>query len=65
MRYDPSIERVPSSRRRLLRFVFSNQPRWVSVLMRIRDAWVAGFGLKTAKDLVAPGKPVAAAHVER
>jgi hypothetical protein len=35
----------------LARFMFSHQPAWVGKLLRIRDALVAGFGLKTAKGL--------------
>jgi len=32
----------------LARFVFSHQPTWIIVLTKIRDAIVAGFGLKTS-----------------
>ena len=39
----------------LARFVFAHQPRLVSVLMRIRDALVGGFGLKTASSLSSVG----------
>ena len=39
----------------LARFVFAHQPRWISILMGIRDALVAGFGLKTAKSLKSVG----------
>jgi len=39
----------------LARFVFSQQASWVAGLMRMRDALVAGFGIKTAKQL--EGKP--------
>jgi Protein of unknown function (DUF2867) len=35
----------------LARFMFSHQAAWVGKLLRIRDALVAGFGLKTAKGL--------------
>jgi hypothetical protein len=38
----------------LARFVFDNQPAWVDTLMGLRDTLVAGFGLKTAKQLSAP-----------
>ncbi len=38
---------------RLARFLFSQQPTWVGQLMKVRDALVAGFGLKTAKQLAA------------
>lgn len=39
----------------LARFMFANQAPWVGWLMALRDALVAGFGLKTAKQLSAPG----------
>lgn len=35
----------------LARFMFANQPSWVSTLMGVRDSVVAGFGLKTVKHL--------------
>jgi hypothetical protein len=35
----------------LARFIFGNQPSWVSKLMRMRDLIAARFGLKTAKRL--------------
>lgn len=35
----------------LARFIFSHQPAWVAALMQVRDAMVACFGLKTAKQL--------------
>ena len=35
----------------LARFMFSHQAAWVGKLLRVRDALVAGFGLKTAKRL--------------
>ncbi|MET3129855.1 hypothetical protein AAKU55_000096 [Oxalobacteraceae bacterium GrIS 1.11] len=35
----------------LARFMFGGQPRWVGVLMRLRDAMVAAFGLKTARQM--------------
>jgi hypothetical protein len=38
----------------LARFVLSQQAPWVAGLMRVRDALVAGFGLKTSKQLQAP-----------
>jgi Protein of unknown function (DUF2867) len=37
----------------LARYVFENQPAWVDTLMGLRDTLVAGFGLKTAKQLAA------------
>ena len=39
----------------LARFVFAHQPQWVSILMRIRDVLVGGFGLKTASSLSSVG----------
>ena len=39
----------------LARFIFSQQAPWISGLMRVRDALVAGFGLKTAKHLMPLG----------
>jgi Protein of unknown function (DUF2867) len=35
----------------LARFMFSHQAAWVGKLLRVRDALVAGFGLKTARRL--------------
>jgi hypothetical protein len=35
----------------LARFIFSHQPLWIAGLMKIRDIVVAGFGLKTARNL--------------
>ena len=35
----------------LARFIFAHQAPWISSLMMVRDALVAGFGLKTAKHL--------------
>lgn len=35
----------------LARFIFSVQPAWIGALTSVRDAIVAGFGLKTAKHL--------------
>ncbi len=35
----------------LARFIFSHQPAWISRLVTVRDALVAGLGLKTAKQL--------------
>lgn len=35
----------------LARFIFSRQSIWVGALLTVRDALVAGFGLKTAKHL--------------
>jgi hypothetical protein len=35
----------------LARFIFAEQPAWIGALIQVRDAIVAGFGLKTAKHL--------------
>jgi hypothetical protein len=35
----------------LARFILSNQAGWVAQLMRLRDALVARFGIKTSKEL--------------
>jgi len=35
----------------LARFIFSHQPSWIGKLIQVRDMIVAGFGLKTAKQL--------------
>ena len=35
----------------LARFIFAGQPAWIAALMRLRDAIVAGLGLKTARQL--------------
>jgi hypothetical protein len=35
----------------LARFVFAQQPPWIAALMRVRDALVAGFGIKTSHQL--------------
>ena len=37
----------------LARFIFARSPRWVGHLMRVRDAIVSVFGLKTARQLQA------------
>ena len=36
----------------LARFIFSQQSPWISGLMKVRDALVAGFGLKTSAQLM-------------
>jgi hypothetical protein len=41
----------------LARFLFSHQAPWVAGLLRLRDALVAGFGLKTAAQLAKAGGP--------
>ena len=44
----------------LARFIFSVQPSWIGALTDVRDAIVAGFGLKTAKHLATlAGDPAA------
>ena len=48
----PGTTRSPEA---LARFVFAHQPLWISILMRIRDALVAGLGLKTARSLSSVG----------
>ncbi len=35
----------------LARFMFTHQPAWIGMLMRVRDALVTAFGLKTGKHL--------------
>ncbi len=35
----------------LARFIFTQQPPWIGRLMRVRDALVAGLGLKTSRQL--------------
>ncbi|CAE6805628.1 hypothetical protein R69927_06425 [Paraburkholderia domus] len=44
----------------LARFLFAHQPAWVAKLLSLRDALVARFGIKTAKQLRA-----AASHASR
>lgn len=46
----------------LARYLFSQQAPWIGALMKVRDVLVAGFGLKTARQLASPG---AAAHPDR
>ena len=38
----------------LARFIFGQQAPWVAKLMRVRDALVAGFGIKTSRQLQNP-----------
>lgn len=40
----------------LARFLFSQQPAWIRGLVKMRDALVAGFGLKTARYLESLGE---------
>jgi len=46
----------------LARFMFAQQPVWISALLRLRDLLVAGFGLKTAAQLAALGEQGGAAE---
>lgn len=39
----------------LARFIFSQQAPWITGLMKVRDALVAGFGLKTSNRLTSLG----------
>ena len=39
----------------LARFIFSQQAPWITGLMKVRDALVAGFGLKTSTQLTSLG----------
>jgi hypothetical protein len=39
----------------LARFIFAHHAPWINRLMTVRDALVAGFGLKTAKHLASLG----------
>ena len=41
----------------LARFIFSHQASWIRGLLKVRDALVAGVGLKTAKHLASLGDP--------
>ena len=47
--------RLPSDASRnpvvLARFIFAEQPSWIGALIQLRDAIVAGLGLKTARHL--------------
>ncbi len=47
----------------LARFMFSHQAAWVGKLMRLRDALVAGFGLKTAKRLAESARSQSDKHL--
>ena len=52
-----SIELPPEAStnpERLARFIFAQQPAWIRNLTAVRDALVAGFGLKTARHLGSP-----------
>jgi hypothetical protein len=47
----------------LARFIFLHQPRWIGKLTSVRDAMVAGFGLKTARHLATLAGDARAARV--
>jgi len=47
----------------LARFIFSEQPSWIGALTKVRDAIVAGFGLKTAKHLATLSSDPAAKRI--
>jgi len=47
----------------LARFIFSVQPPWIGALTNVRDAIVAGFGLKTAKHLATLSSDPAARRI--
>lgn len=47
----------------LARFIFSHQPSWIGALTKVRDAIVAGFGLKTAKHLATLSGDAAASRI--
>ncbi len=47
----------------LARFVFSHQPAWIGGLLKVRDMLVAGFGLKTSKQLASLGENAKLARV--
>jgi hypothetical protein len=47
----------------LARFIFSVQPSWIGVLTNLRDAIVAGFGLKTAAHLATLSSDPAARRI--
>lgn len=54
---------VAANPEQLARYMFENQPAWVNTLMGVRDTVVAGFGLKTAKQLSAPSANTAKKRV--
>jgi hypothetical protein len=53
-------QRDPES---LARFMFARQPGWVAALLGLRDLLVAGFGLKTARQLQQTGQSAPRQHV--
>lgn len=47
----------------LARFIFAQQPAWIGKLTKLRDLIVAGFGLKTTKELASLGNGAKAQRV--
>src|SRR4029077_11216256 len=47
----------------LARFIFSVHPSWIGALINVRDAIVAGLGLKTAKHLATLSSDPAAKRI--
>lgn len=47
----------------LARFVFSQRAPWVGALMKVRDALVSGFGLKTSRHLASLGSQAGQSRV--
>ena len=39
----------------LARFIFSQQPKWINALLKVRDVLVVGFGIKTSSELAKLG----------
>jgi len=60
IRLPPGASRNPDV---LARFIFSVQPSWIGVLTGVRDAIVAGFGLKTATHLATLSSDPAAKRI--
>ena len=44
-----------SNPEQLARFIFEQQPKWINALLKLRDALVAGFGIKTSSELAKVG----------
>jgi hypothetical protein len=47
----------------LARFIFAHQPAWIGKLTTLRDTIVAGFGLKTTRELASLGNSAKAQRV--
>jgi len=47
----------------LARFIFAQQPAWIGKLTKLRDLIVAGFGLKTTRELASLGNSAKAQRV--